>query len=82
MKRNILTLTVLLSAITIVSFGQVTDDEKKLRALTSDTTQGWKNGGVLAVTLAQTSLKNWSAGGQNSIAVSGVFSVFANLLQG
>ncbi len=29
--------------------------------------------------LAQTSLTNWAAGGQNSVAVSGIFSVFANL---
>jgi hypothetical protein len=33
---------------------------------------------VFAVNFAQTSLTNWAAGGQNSLAVNGLFSVFAN----
>ena len=61
-----------------VANGQVTEAEKKLRTVTTDTTQGWKKGGVIAVNLAQTSLTNWSAGGQNSVAVNGIFSAFAN----
>jgi hypothetical protein len=61
-----------------VSSGQVTEAEKKLRSQTADTTQGWKKGGVIAVNLAQTSLTNWAAGGQNSLAVNGLFSAFAN----
>ncbi len=59
-------------------FAQLTDVEKKLREIKADTTLGWKNGGVLAVNLAQTSLTNWAAGGQNSFAVNGLFSIFAN----
>ncbi|MGE5419728.1 MAG: DUF3078 domain-containing protein [Chloroflexota bacterium] len=60
-------------------FAQVTDAEKKLREQQkADTTLGWKNGGVLAVNLAQTSLTHWAAGGQNSFATNGLFSVFAN----
>jgi hypothetical protein len=58
--------------------GQVTDAEKALRTVKADTTQGWKKGGVFAINLAQTSLSNWSAGGQNSVAVNGLFSAFAN----
>ena len=64
------------------SFSQVTDAEKSLRTVTADTAQGWKTGGVFAVNLSQTSLKNWAAGGQNSVAVNGIFSVFANLKKG
>jgi hypothetical protein len=67
-------LTVLISA----SFGQITDAEKTLRTQTTDTIKGWKTGGVFAINLAQTSLTNWSAGGQNSVAVNGIFSTFAN----
>lgn len=59
-------------------YGQVTDAEKKLRDQKVDTTLGWKNGGVLAVNLAQTSLTHWAAGGQNSFATNALFSVFAN----
>ena len=43
---------------------------------------GWKKGGVFTATLAQTSLTNWVAGGQNSLAVNGLFSGFANYKQG
>ncbi len=64
-----------------LSFGQVTEGEKKLRTQRVDTIMGWKTGGILAVNLAQTSLTNWAAGGQNSVAVNGIFSLFANLKQ-
>lgn len=62
-----------------VTFSQVTDAEKQLRTVNVDTTLGWKKGGIFAVTLSQTALKNWAAGGQNSVAVNGIFSLFANL---
>jgi Protein of unknown function (DUF3078) len=62
--------------------GQVTEGEKALRTVIADTTQGWKKGGVFAVNLSQTSLTNWSAGGQNSVAVNGMFSLFANMKKG
>lgn len=60
------------------SFSQITDAEKRLRDQKVDTTLGWRNGGVLAINLAQTSLTNWAAGGQNSFATNGLLSVFAN----
>ncbi len=58
--------------------GQVTEGEKTLRTQTTDTIQGWKTGGLMSVTLAQTSLTNWAAGGQNSVSVNGILSLFAN----
>ena len=72
----------LLAGISASSFGQVTETEKKLRTISADTTLGWKKGGVLNINLAQTSLTNWAAGGQNSIAVNGLFSGFANYKMG
>lgn len=66
----------------LLTSAQVTDGEKTLRTVVTDTIQGWKTGGVFAVNLSQTSLKNWAAGGQNSVAVNGIFSVFANLVSG
>jgi hypothetical protein len=79
MKKKFIAAAVLLSITCALTFGQVTEGEKNLRTLSADTTQGWKKGGVLGVNLAQTSLTNWAAGGQNSVAVNGLFSVFANL---
>jgi hypothetical protein len=77
--RRIFLAIVLLSAIMgSLTFGQVTEAEKTLRAQVADTTQGWKRGGVFSLSLAQTSLTNWAAGGQNSFAVNGMLSTFAN----
>ncbi len=67
-----------LSGINTLAYGQLTDAEKALRTASVDTIQGWKKGGVINVNLAQTSLTNWAAGGQNSFAVNGLLSTFAN----
>ncbi len=52
-----------------------------LSALTihgQDTVKTWKTGGALGLNINQVALKNWAAGGENSIAVSGLVSLFAN----
>jgi len=82
MKSKLIASVFLLSIFCITAFGQVTETEKTLRSLAADTTQGWKSGGVASLNLAQTSLTNWAAGGQNSFNVNGIFSVFANLKKG
>jgi len=82
MKRKFFTTLILLSVAASLSHSQVTEAEKTLRAATADTTQGWKKGGVFGVNFAQTSLTNWAAGGQNSVAVNGLFSAFANYKKG
>ncbi|MGD0340896.1 MAG: DUF3078 domain-containing protein, partial [Bacteroidales bacterium] len=82
MKRKFIALLALLSFSCIITFGQVTEGEKNLRTQSADTTQGWKKGGVFAVNLAQTSLTNWAAGGQNSVTINGILSCFANLKKG
>jgi len=61
-----------------VVLGQVTEAESKLRTLNTDTIQGWKQGGVVVLNISQASLTNWSAGGQNSFSINGLFSLFAN----
>ena len=77
MKRNFLLISFLLLFATIQA--QITDVEKNIRAKpVIDTVKGWKAGGFIALNLAQTSLKNWSAGGNNSIAANGLISLFAN----
>jgi hypothetical protein len=78
MKMKISAIFIFLIGFYSITFGQVTDAEKTLRTQRTDTIQGWKKGGVIAVNLAQTSLTNWAAGGQNSVAVNGILSVFAN----
>jgi hypothetical protein len=82
MKTKFIVCSLLFLGFSMSTFSQVTEAEKKLRALTADSTQGWKTGGIVNINLAQTSLTNWASGGQNSFAVNGLFSVFANLKKG
>lgn len=79
MNKKITVLSTLFLLLSSISFAQVTEAEKKLRTVTADTTLGWKKGGLFSVNMAQTSLTNWASGRENSVAVNGIFSVFANL---
>jgi hypothetical protein len=77
MRTKAIALIVLI-AFMLPAMAQVTDKEATLRKQKTDTIDGWKHGGVLGINLSQTSLTNWSAGGQNSVAVGGLVSLFAN----
>ena len=82
MKRELIAISILYATFNFLSYGQITEGEKKLRTVNADTVMGWKTGGVFTATIAQTSLTNWVAGGQNSLSLNGLFSGFANLKQG
>jgi hypothetical protein len=77
-RFRIISVILLLSVFITISFSQIMDAEKILRTQSSDSIQGWKKGGVFSLNLAQTSLTNWAAGGENSFAVNGLLSTFAN----
>lgn len=78
MKTRNLILIALLIGINLGIGAQVTEKEAILRKKNADEFVGWKKGGVTSLNLAQTSLINWAAGGQNSVAVNGLLSLFAN----
>ena len=59
------------------SQAQNTEKEKDLISQKKDTITGWDIGGLIGTNMTQTSLTNWSAGGQSSVAVSGLLSVHA-----
>lgn len=80
MKLSIVSFLFLLSISGLLA--QIAEPEASLRAQITDTTQGWKTGGVISVNLNQASLTNWAAGGQNSLAVNGMLSLFANYKKG
>ena len=82
MKKSFLLSLVVIWGLSFVVNAQVTEPEKTLRAVNADTIQGWKKGSVLSFNFAQTSLTNWAAGGENSLAVNGLFSGFANFKKG
>ncbi|MFV0392398.1 MAG: DUF3078 domain-containing protein [Paludibacteraceae bacterium] len=58
-------------------FSQVTDAEAKLKKIETDTVASWKKGGLTNLSMSQTSLVNWNAGGQNSVALNGQIGLFA-----
>ena len=60
------------------TFSQITEAEKNLKTVETDTLVGWKTGIVTGINLAQTALVNWSGGGESSVAFNGMFSAFAN----
>jgi hypothetical protein len=62
----------------VVLRAQTTDAEKQLKTQTADTTLGWEKGGMLNLSTAQTSLTNWAAGGQSSVAINGMINLFAS----
>jgi Skp family chaperone for outer membrane proteins len=71
MKVKLFSIVLISTIFFSASYAQITDAEKKLKAVDADTVMGWKKGGMVAINLAQTSLTNWAAGGQNSAAVNG-----------
>lgn len=61
-------LTGILCVIAMNGFGQDTPDTTKL----------WKKGGNFTLTFSQTSLTNWAAGGENSLASNALMNLFGN----
>lgn len=59
------------------AFSQVKEAESIISTKPKLDTIGWKNGGLISMNLAQTSLTNWSAGGENSVSIQGLMSLFA-----
>lgn len=71
-------ISVLLFEINQNGYCQSAESENLLRKQNTDTINGWKKGGIIVANLSQTSLSNWAGGGQNSLSVNGIISVFAN----
>ncbi len=76
--KNIILFFILGSLLINPALAQTTDAEEQLRTQKSDTTEGWKNGGIITLNISQTSLTNWAAGGQSAFSANGLFSLFAN----
>ena len=80
MKKVLFAIT-LIATIGVVS-AQTTEAEEGLKKQSTDTLDGWKIGGVVSLNLTQVSLTNWSAGGENSLSMNGILSLFGNLKKG
>jgi hypothetical protein len=80
MKKPVLFIGLLLFFLVEIK-AQVTEAEKKIKTQTVDTVLGWTKGGIINISTAQTSLTNWAAGGQSSVAINGLLSLYAHKKQ-
>lgn len=77
MKRT--GLFILSILLTISSFAQDKVDEKEIQKTTKEEqTPNWKKGGMASSTFSQTSLSNWSAGGDDAISSNALIDLYAN----
>ena len=80
MKKIILTFVVFAAIGSI--FAQTKASENVLITQSQDTLDGWKTVGLVSLNLTQVGLTNWAAGGENSLSVNGLLSLYANLKKG
>lgn len=78
MKKLLFT-SCLLGFLTINAWAQNTEEQLKNQ---SEGTDGWNKGGTITYNLNQVALTNWAAGGQNSIAINGLLSLYAHHKKG
>lgn len=83
--RKLLIIVTVLSLFSQITFAQLTAEDAadvatQLKKETSlaDTTKNWKFGGVTSVNITQAAFSNWSAGGENSLALNALVSLHAN----
>jgi hypothetical protein len=77
MKTNLFFISFLLCFTLNSASAQTTEAEKAIRTISKDSIMGWKTGGLFGLSISQASFTNWAAGGQNTIALGGIFSAFA-----
>lgn len=77
-KRLLFSICLLIGVSIGVNAQKTTVDKLTSYNASSDTIQGWKHSGVMGVTFGQTSLTNWSAGGDNTISGDFMLNTSAN----
>jgi len=78
MKKTLLILTLGLAALQF-SVAQTTEGEKALKTGAKEASSDkWDKGGTFNLNFSQVSLTNWAGGGQNSVALNGLLSLYAN----
>jgi hypothetical protein len=70
--------SVMLYLFVVSAFSQTTETEKQIKGQKADTINGWKKGGMINISTSQVSLTNWAAGGQSSVSLGSLLSLFAN----
>ncbi|MDR2824468.1 MAG: DUF3078 domain-containing protein [Prevotellaceae bacterium] len=82
MRRKVFFIATILVVANFALVAQITDNEKKLQDVKTDSVSGWKFGAVAGLNFAQTKLVHWAAGGHSSLALNSIFSASANYFNG
>src|SRR6056297_1749609 len=81
MVKKVLGVITLILVPVVFGFAQTTELEDELKTQENEVPEGMKYGGVVSANFSQTSLTNWAAGGNNSVAVNGLLNLFLNYRQ-
>jgi hypothetical protein len=76
-KQLIMKKTITLFSLMLLAIGSLNAQDS---AAGKDTL--WRKGGFISINFNQVSLTNWAAGGENSVSLSGISSLFANYKKG
>lgn len=77
-KRLLLSFTLLMGLFTITYAQKTTIDQLMGYKTVTDSLEGWKYSGLVGITFGQTSLTNWSAGGDNTVSGNFILNASAN----
>ena len=86
-KTKVLFLVALFAVSTAAKAQQNSDEATKnvtdgvLATADADAAEGWSKGVVLGLNMGQVALSNWQGGGQSSISVTSLLSLFRNYKQ-
>lgn len=81
-KRLLLSLFFVTGLISLTHAQTAATDQLMKYTTPADTIQGWKFGGLAGITFGQTSLTNWSAGGDNTVSGDFMLNAFGNYTKG
>lgn len=68
----------LLIIVTTIAFSGIIKAQDSLMVNAQDTVKYWSKGAVFNIAISQVALRNWAAGGQNSLSATGLFKANAN----
>jgi len=74
--KKVLLILITITFVTITN-AQVNEKEKDLKVVKNENADGWKKGGIFALTFGQSNFTNWAAGGINNVSVNALSSLFA-----
>lgn len=77
-KRLLMSFAIIMGFFTVINAQTAATNQLIGYKASADTLQGWKYSGLVGITFGQTSLSNWSAGGDNTVSGDFILNASAN----